>query len=217
MDDPFLAVEFIGVVAFALSGAIIAIRKGMDLFGVNILGLSAAVGGGCFRDIVLGISPPQMLRDPTFALIAIGTSSLFFAVQYFHPRQPSEKTKNLYRQILLYTDAVGLGVFTASGVETAMRAYPEGTVFLPLFVALLTGTGGGILRDIMAGELPNVLVKHIYAVAALIGASVYLVMIQYMDATPATLICTAVTVAIRGLASHYKWNFPRIPATPPRT
>jgi uncharacterized membrane protein YeiH len=214
MSDPFLPIECLGIVAFAVSGAMIAIRKGMDLFGVMILGLATAVGGGCLRDIVLGILPPQMLRDPTFALIAIVTSALLFAILYFYRREPSEKTKNLYKLALLYTDAVGLGVFTVSGVETALRAYPNASLFTLLFVALLTGTGGGILRDMMAGEMPNVLVKHIYAVAALIGACVYLLVKDILPLVPATLVSTAVTVAIRGLASHYRWNFPRIHGEP---
>lgn len=216
MQDPFLPIECLGIVAFALSGAVVAIRKGMDLFGVNVLGLTTAVGGGCLRDIVLGIYPPQMLRDPTFALIAILTSTLFFTVLYFYRRQPSEKAVNRYKRVLLYCDAVGLGVFTAIGVETARRAYPDGTVFLMLFVALLTGTGGGIMRDILAGETPSVLVKHIYAVASLAGACLYLPLRAHMSVTLATLVCAAVTVCIRGLASHYRWNFPRIRPTPPR-
>lgn len=215
MNDPFLPIECLGIIAFAISGAMIGIRKGMDLFGVNVLGLVTAVGGGCLRDIVLGIYPPQMLRDATFATIAIITSTVFFAILYFVHRQPSEKTKQLYKTILLYTDAVGLGVFTASGVDTALRTYPNGSVFLMLFVALLTGTGGGILRDVMASETPNVLVKHIYAVAALIGACVYLVLQKYMSAPLATAIAAAVIVTIRGLASHYRWNFPRIRNYPP--
>ena len=217
MIDPFLPVECIGVVAFAVSGAMIAIRKGMDLFGVNILGLATAVGGGCLRDVVLGILPPQMLRDPTFALIAIASSTLFFCILYFYRREPSEKTKRLSKLVLLYTDAVGLGVFTVSGVDTAMRAYPDASLFTLLFVALQTGTGGGILRDEMAGEMPSVQVKHIYAVAALIGAGVYLLVRGYLPFIPATLVSTAVTVTIRGLASHFRWNFPRISRTPPRS
>ena len=210
MSDPFLPVECLGIVAFAISGAMIAIRKGMDLFGVTILGLATAVGGGCLRDIVLGILPPQMLRDPTFALISIVTTTLLFSVLYFYRREPSEKTKRLYKLVLLYTDAVGLGVFAVSGVDTAMRAYPHASLFTLLFVALLTGTGGGILRDVMAGEMPSVLVKHIYAVAALIGAGVYLWVRHFLPFITATLVATAVTVLIRGLASHYRWNFPRI-------
>jgi len=216
MSDPFLPIECLGIIAFAVSGAMIAIRKGMDLFGVNILGLATAVGGGCLRDIVLGILPPQMLRDPTFALIAIATSTLLFAVLYFYRREPSEKTKRLYKLALLYTDAIGLGVFTVSGVETALRAFPNASLFTLLFVALLTGTGGGILRDIMAGETPNVLVKHIYAVAALIGACVYLLAKDFLPPIPATLVSTTVTVTIRGLASHYRWNFPRIRGASPQ-
>lgn len=215
MSDPFLPIECLGIVAFAISGAMVAIRKGMDLFGVLVLGLSTSVGGGMLRDIVLGITPPQMLRDPLFALIALGTSGLFFAVLYFYRREPSPRTKNLYKLMLLYTDAVGLGIFTASGVDTAMKAYPEGSAFLMLFVALLTGTGGGILRDIMAGEMPSVLVRHIYAVAALVGAVIYLWLRQGLNEVSATVISTSVVVAIRGLASHFKWNFPHIPGTTP--
>jgi len=210
MSDPFLPIECLGVVAFAISGSMIAIRKGMDLFGVNVLGLFTAVGGGLFRDLVLGITPPQMLRDPTFAMIAIITSTSFFIFLYFYRKQPSEKARKLYRLLLLYTDAIGLGVFTASGVDTAMRAYPNSTVFTLLFVALLTGTGGGILRDIMAGETPSVLVRHIYAVASLIGAGVYLLLRNFVTAVPSTIVCALVIVTIRGLASHYRWNFPRI-------
>ena len=215
MNDPFLPVECLGVVAIAVSGAMVAIRKGMDLFGVIVLGLFTAVGGGLFRDLVLGIIPPQMLRDPTFALIAIVTSTVFFGILYFYRREPSERTKNLYRLLLLYTDAVGLGVFTVIGVDTAMRAYPSGTLFTTLFVALLTGTGGGILRDIMAGETPSVLVRHIYAVASLIGALVYLFARNWLSEIPATVVSTIVVVAIRGLASHFRWNFPRIQSPKP--
>lgn len=210
VSDPFLPIECLGIVSFAIYGALIAIRKGMDLFGVNVLGLVTAVGGGMLRDLVLGITPPQMLRDPTFALIAIVTSTVFFTVLYFYRRQPSEKTKARSKLALLYSDAVGLGVFTVSGVDTAMRAYPDGSVFLFLFVALLTGTGGGILRDIMASETPHVLVKHIYAVASLLGACVYLLLRKIMPGVPATVIAAGLVVLIRGLASHYRWNFPRI-------
>lgn len=215
MSDPFFPIECLGIVAFALSGAMVAIRKGMDLFGVNILGLTTAVGGGCLRDIVLGIYPPQMLRDPTFALMAIAVSTLFFTVLYFYRRQPSERTLLRYKRVLLYCDAVGLGVFTVIGVETAVKAYPDGTLFLLLFVALLTGTGGGILRDILAGETPSVLVKHIYAVASLVGACVFLWVRDALPATPATVVAATVTVIIRGLASHFRWNFPRIDGPKP--
>ena len=215
MNDPFLPIECLGIVAFAISGAMLAIRKGMDLFGVNIMGLTTAVGGGCLRDVVLGIYPPQMLRDPTFALIAILTSTVFFTIVYFYRSTPSPKAKARYQLILLYCDAVGLGVFTAVGVETALRAYPDGTLFLLLFVALLTGTGGGILRDVLAGETPSVLVRHVYAVASLAGAAAYILLRDALPPTLATACSAMVTVILRGLASHYRWNFPRVPQSPP--
>ncbi|MEA4929139.1 MAG: trimeric intracellular cation channel family protein [Candidatus Limiplasma sp.] len=211
MSDPFLPIECLGIVAFAISGSLLAIRKGMDLFGVNVLGLVTAVGGGLLRDVLLGVHPPQMLRDPTFALIAIGTSTLFFVVLYYYRREPTERAKERYKLALLYTDAVGLGVFTVSGVDTASRVFPNASVFLLLFVALLTGTGGGILRDIMAGVTPSVLVKHIYAMASFIGACAYLLLRHILSAIPATVIAAALVVLIRGLASHFRWNFPRIP------
>lgn len=215
MSDPFLPIECLGIVAFAISGAMLAIRKGMDLFGVNIMGLTTAVGGGCLRDVLLGIDPPQMLRDPTFALIAIVTSTVFFAIVYFYRSIPSEKMKARYQLVLLYCDAVGLGVFTAIGVETALRLYPNGTLFLLLFVALLTGTGGGILRDVLAGETPSVLVRHVYAVASLLGAGAYILLRDVLPPNLATGCSALVTVVIRGLASHYRWNFPRITQAPP--
>lgn len=215
MNDPFFPMEMLGIVAFAISGAMLAVRKGMDLFGVNILGLSTAVGGGSIRDLVLGITPPQMLRDPTFALVAIATSTIFFAILYFYRRNTSERTRSLSKAILIYTDAIGLGIFAVSGVDTALRAYPDATVFMLLFVALVTGTGGGILRDIMAGEMPSVLVRHVYAVAALLGAGAYLLLKDILAPIPATAIAAGITVIVRGLAFHYKWNFPHIPAAKP--
>ena len=156
-----------------------------------------------------------MLREPTFALVAIITSTVFFAILYFHRRITSERTRNLSKVVLIYTDAIGLGVFAVSGVDTALRAYPDASAFMLLFVALVTGTGGGILRDIMAGEMPSVLVRHIYAVAALLGAGTYMLLKDSMAPTAATLIAAGITVVVRGLAFHYKWNFPHIPAAKP--
>ncbi len=107
MSDPFFIVECVGVVAFAISGATLAIRKGMDLFGVNVLGLATGVGGGCLRAIVRGICPPHMLRDPAFALISITRARCSSRCSTSTPASPRANAQRV-PLTLLYTDAVGL-------------------------------------------------------------------------------------------------------------
>lgn len=210
MENAVLAIEWIGTIAFALSGAMMGVRKQMDLFGVNVLGVATAVGGGCLRDVLLGVTPPQMLRNPALACVAIATSTIFFFLLYFHRAEPSERTVRRYERLLLYCDAIGLGVFTVSGMNAALRVCEAPSAFLLLFVGVLTGTGGGMLRDIMAGETPFVLVKHIYACASLAGGLAYWLLMGLLPRTGAMLLGAGATVVIRALASHFRWNLPRI-------
>ena len=202
--------EWIGVVAIALSGAMVGVRKEMDIFGVNVLGVTTAVGGGFVRDLALGVAPPQALRDPDCALVAIVTSTALFLYLYFRRRAYSERAKTVYELGLLYCDALGLGAFTVLGVDTAFRFSAQPSWFTTLFMGLLTGTGGGILRDIMAGQSPYIFTKHIYACASLAGGAVYLAFRGLMPRTLAAALSVAVTVALRGLANRYRWNLPRI-------
>lgn len=207
MELLILILELTGTVAFAVSGAIIGLKKKMDIFGVMVLGLVTAVGGGILRDVVLGMTPPLTFTDPIYALTAIVTSVVVFV---FASKRFFRVNHALYDKILLVMDSIGLGVFSASGVIIACDAGFADNVFLLLFVGTVTGVGGGVLRDLLAGEMPFILVKHIYAVAALLGAALCaLLMLLSVDRAVAMLAVTITVVVIRLLCAHFKLNLPR--------
>ncbi len=198
--------ELIGTVAFAISGAITGLKKKMDIFGVAILALVTAVGGGAIRDIVLGNTPPMTFRNPVYALVAIATGILTFipAVRKFAGKNPK-----VFDIFLLVTDSVGLGIFTVVGIRTAITAGQGENLFLLTFVGVVTGVGGGLLRDMMAGNTPYIFVKHIYASASLVGALACVALWNLAGATLAMVISAAVIVTIRFLAAHFKWSLPK--------
>lgn len=208
MGNPIIfAAEMIGTVAFASSGALLGIRKNLDLFGVIVLGLCVAVGGGILRDIILGQTPPGAFSNPSYALVALATAVLLFFVVYVRQEIMNSRYLVIYEKVMNYCDAVGLGIFTVIGVYTAYSHGYRGKFFL-IFLGMLTGIGGGIIRDVLADTMPFVLHKHIYAVAALAGAAVCTVLIgQHLY--PALGLGTAVIILIRILASRFKWDLPK--------
>ena len=146
-------VEYIGVIAFAISGAMTAQEKNMDFFGAAILGMVTATGGGVIRDILLGITPPSMFRNPTYAIIAIISAII---VELTPIRRALAKRHSLRDMLVLICDTAGLGVFAVMGVRTAISAFPDSNVLVLLFTGTLTGCGGGILRDMLAGQTPAI-------------------------------------------------------------
>ena len=210
MTDFVFMIEIIGTIAFAISGAIVAIRRNMDIFGVIVLGVTTAVGGGMIRDILLGATPPAMFFHPSYVIVAVVTSLLVFLLMYFL-RAKFDRYSQTVDQWLNVFDSIGLGVFVVAGVNTAANEGYGDLAFLSIFVGTLTGIGGGILRDILAGRIPVVLHKRVYAVAAIIGAMLY-----YYTSTPlgnpmAMVFGLLATLSIRMLATYRKWNLPRIP------
>lgn len=176
MDEFIFILELIGTVAFASSGAMIAIEKKMDIFGVNVLGATTAVGGGIMRDIILGLTPPGAFSHPVYVLVAALTSTILFVIAYAKPTAFESRVKtDYYDKLMFWCDTAGLGIFTVVGIQAAVRAVGGENVFFFVFIGTLTGVGGGVLRDIMAGETPYILVKHIYACAAIAGGIVCVV------------------------------------------
>ncbi|MFR2966231.1 MAG: trimeric intracellular cation channel family protein [Anaerovoracaceae bacterium] len=158
MSETLLMIfEIIGTVAFSVSGAMVGIAKKMDIFGIVILGLTTAVGGGVIRDVVLGITPPITFVNPVYAAIAVVTAIVVFLPSV---RRIITKSPAYYEKVLLLMDSIGLGVFTAVGIRTAYGASYEladaNNIFLLIFVGLVTGVGGGVLRDIMAGDRSHI-------------------------------------------------------------
>ena len=134
--------ELIGAVAFAISGAALGIRKGMDLFGVAMVGMTTAVGGGILRDVMLGQTPPAALQDPTQALVAIAVSMLCF---YIWRWRKTEMHNRYADAVLLVADSIGLGIFSAHGAAIAIQAGHGANWFLVLFLGTVTGVGGGVV------------------------------------------------------------------------
>lgn len=204
--DIFVSIlEVIGTIAFAASGALIAIKKRMDLLGVVVLGIVTAVGGGIVRDLILGITPPLAFRDPTSALIAFFTSVVFFIPWV---RRNLMHRERIFEYSLFFMDSIGLGVFTVMGIWNALDFSPDHSTFLLVFVGVLTGVGGGMLRDVLAGDMPYILIKHIYACASFVGALACVLLRRYIPLYAAMLIGMCLVLTIRLLAAHYHWNLP---------
>ena len=206
MEQLFLILELVGTLAFAASGAITALKKGMDLFGVCILGLTTAVGGGVIRDVILGNTPPATFLNPIYASVALVTSLVLFLPRIRHLLMWDQR---LYDLSMLILDSLGLGIFTVVGIRIAWRSTAEPTLFLLVFVGVVTGVGGGVLRDVMAGDTPYIFVKHIYACASLAGALVCAGLWRPAGEVAAILAGAGVVVLIRFLSAHYRWNLPR--------
>lgn len=201
--------ELVAISAFAVSGAMTAIKRGLDMFGVIFIGCITAIGGGVIRDLLLGSIPPLMFRDYRYLITAAIASFAVFADAYFFKEKYVSYSRRI-DSINNLVDAVGLGIFTVIGVQTAIGYGYDRNGFFCIFLGVITGIGGGILRDVMTRSTPQVFVKHVYAIASIIGACIYYFMIKYGIGETASLLVASVSVfAVRVLATHYKWNFPK--------
>ena len=204
--------EVAGTIAFAASGAMVGIRRGMDIFGICVLGVVTSVGGGMTRDIILG-NVPGALIDPVYVVVALFTTLMVFSVFYFKRTLPRGRLGIFYERAMLVMDSIGLGIFTVVGVTTGIRYGYLDNTFLLTFLGTLTGVGG-LLRDMMAGVPPYIFVKHIYACASVAGAISCVYIYREFGQIPAMVIASLLVVLIRFLAAHYRWNLPRITLPP---
>lgn len=205
MDVLFTIFELVGTVSFAVSGAMEAIRHKMDLFGVAMLGVITATGGGILRDIVIGQTPPRVFQDPTWAIAAMLVAVVVFIVlrcSWAGEIRFAKTRETLY----ILADTAGLAAFTVLGIESA----GGGNAALLLFVGMITGVGGGVMRDVLAGTVPSIFRKHIYALASASGALADILLMRILPAEAAMLAGFAVVMVIRILAVRFRWNLPRI-------
>ncbi len=210
METLILIIEWMGTAAFSVSGAVVGMRKNMDIFGILILGAVTAVGGGIIRDLMIGITPPKCFQNTSYLAIAMVTAVLAVLPSV---RRRVLSQQRLFQSVLFLMDTIGLAVFTVIGIRTAMEVSVQFSWFLLVFVGVLTGTGGGALRDLMAGETPCIFVKHIYATASLAGAVCYLVLHRYSNEYVAIFLSIALIFSIRCLAVKFQWNLPKAPLT----
>ena len=208
--DFIYVMDLLGTCAFAISGAMTAIQQGLDLFGIMILALTTATGGGFIRDLTIGNLPPVVFRDPVYIILSFATAGVVFVVLKFQSRRLHlERLKVLYEKALLISDSLGLAAFTIDGVS-AGHALADTKIYLSVFLGVITGIGGGILRDLFAGKKPYVFVRHVYALASIVGAVAAYILPRFVGASPAMMISFGIILLIRYLAAHYRWDLPRI-------
>lgn len=201
-------VELIGIIAFALSGAIVAMKRNFDIFGIIVLGVMTAVGGGAIRDIILGIIPPNMFRNSLYVFVAFLTCVLAFLLVRLSKRI---STKQIVFDLVNFFDAIGLGVFAVTGTNAALVAGYQDNAFLAIFVGVVTGIGGGMVRDILAMKIPFVLYKDIYASAAIVGASLYYILFYFgVKNTFSVTIAIVLTILIRMSATWFHLGLPKV-------
>ena len=192
--------DYLGTIAFAVTGASKAIAHRADIFGIIVLATVVGVAGGITRDVIFGRFP-NAFSDPIYIglTVAVGIT-MFFLYRKFQKRMGT----------WLVFDAVGLGVFSIFGASIAYQVL--GLEFLPMLLAgVITAIGGGILRDVFVREIPIVFVKEVYAVASVIGIVVFYAIISSgIDIQSASIVGIVVTTGIRLLAMKYNWNLPKV-------
>ncbi|MBR1682972.1 MAG: trimeric intracellular cation channel family protein [Bacteroidaceae bacterium] len=201
LNEPwsFVILELIGTLAGAVSGARLASAKQFDLFGALIVGIATACGGGTIRDLMIG-KPPFWLEDPIFLL-----TCLFGLIWVFLFRKWLVRQNNTW----FLFDCIGFSLFNVIGIEKSLGlGFPT---WAAIVLGVITGAGGGVLRDILINEVPLIFRKEIYATCCLAGGIVYVLFLR-MGWTPegcALLSCT-VAIGIRMLAVKYHWSLPYI-------
>lgn len=199
--------EIIGTIAFAISGSIVAANKKMDIFGILILGLITAVGGGAIRDVIIGNIPPATFQDPFYAIIALSSSLVLFIIYKLHISNPSPRFTEL---TLFIFDSIGLASFTVTGLQITQQLYQNPSITLLLFVGPITGIGGGILRDLFAGNIPFIFQKHIYATASIIGTICYIILFFVSPHWIAAIVSCFFIIITRIVSYKFKLNLPGI-------
>ena len=211
IDILFAVMEHLGVIAFAISGALVAIEKETDAFGVLVLAFITSFGGGIIRDLILGLPIPGFFTEAYLSAIitCLITIALVMIFAVCFRNIFLEKSK-LINTINNYIDAVGLGAFTVSGAKLAISV-GQTSPLVAIMMGVIACVGGGMIRDVMLGTIPFVLRKRIYAIAALAGAGVYYLLWYFNVAEAASMILGAlVTILIRVLATVFKLNIPKV-------
>lgn len=213
MDLFYTIIESIGVVAFSISGAMVAIRRKTDLFGVILLAIITTLGGGLTRDVIFSFSPPAFFQSKEYLLLSAFVSIIvfLFARKFSNTYLQNESRIEHINDIF---DALGLGIFAVMGVKVAFEQGYKANALISISCGALTCICGGMLRDVLTNSTPFVLVKRIYALAAIAGASTYYLLYIYserigVEDSLAMILGLAVTFVLRILAMAFKWNMPK--------
>ena len=196
-----LVADLAGTAVFAAEGAITAMQSGLDLLGVMVLSFVVALGGGVIRDLLIGATPPNAVRDWRYPALAFLTGLLTFV---FHG-----EARNLLAPLLMVLDAAGLSLFAVAGAQKAL-SYGI-SPFISTLMGTITGVGGGVIRDILLARVPMVLVADIYASAAFVGAVVLVVSRRFgLPPMAAALLSGAACFILRVASVSYGWQLPKV-------
>lgn len=203
--DPAILIwlDLLGIFVFGLSGGTLAVRHRLDVFGVMTLSLAAALAGGVVRDVLIGATPPAAVADERYLLAAmLSGAAAFFAHRWV----------NRLGKPVMVLDALGLGLFAVAGCQKALTF---GVGPLPaVLLGVMTAVGGGAVRDLLVAEIPRVLREEIYALAALVGATVVVgAHLAGLPPLPSAVVGGALTSALRILSVARNWSAPRAPGT----
>lgn len=196
----FSALDILGTVAFAISGSLAAINKRLDFFGVLIIALATAIGGGTLRDLLIGNTPVTWLTNVQTLYIII--ASAFVAMIF-------RRKLRVFSTSLFLFDTIGLGIFTIVGIEKGLSVDLDPVICILL--GTITACFGGVTRDILCNEIPVIFRKEIYATACLLGGMMFFVLKYFSVNNDFIYIATAGTIiVIRIFAVKYQWSYPRI-------
>ncbi len=213
MEKFYTVIESIGVIAFSISGAMVAIRRKADLFGVILLAIITTLGGGLTRDVIFSFTPPAFFNSKEYLLLSaiVAIIVFLFARKFSHTYLENETRIEHINDIF---DALGLGIFAVMGVKVAFEQGYENNALISITCGVVTCICGGMLRDVLTNSTPFVLVKHIYAIAAITGASIFYLLHIYsenlgVEDSLAVIIGVIITFVLRILAMAFKWNMPK--------
>lgn len=193
--DIVTIIAWLGLVAFAVSGALVASRKEMDIVAFIFFGTVTGIGGGTFRDLVLGAVPVFWVTEPSYLLVcALASAATFFLAHLVNSRL----------KLLLWLDAAGMAVFCVLGAEAALgHGY-----LVAVTCGVMTAVVGGFIRDMMGAESPVIMRGEIYATAAFLGASGYLLGLHVLPRDYAILFGVCLAFGLRALAMRFRWRMP---------
>ncbi len=189
--------DLLGTVVFAFTGLLAASRKQLDLFGAIVIAMVTAIGGGTLRDVILG-QPVFWLTQPVYIYVIVLSALFMFFYARFRP---------VPMRLLLFLDALGLAVFTVIGAQKALALGLSDPIVI--MTGIMTGAAGGVIRDVLVGEVPLIFRKEIYATASFMGASVLLLLMQNIESQElAITISILVVLIMRISAIVYNYSLP---------
>jgi uncharacterized membrane protein YeiH len=200
MENMYLAVDILGTIAFAISGVLVAMEKRLDIFGVGIIALVTAIGGGTLRDLLIGVAPVTWTTTPMYMYLILGAVVFAIALQ--------SRLKYLRTSLFLF-DTIGIGFYTMIGISKGLEAGLEPLICITL--GTITASFGGVLRDILCNEIPVIFRKEIYATACILGGVGYFLLLRTpVPEAYAYLLGVALVIGVRLAAVRFHITLPNI-------